>query len=133
MSSTTIFELRCRELLRECLRMDQTKRDIYSRHENLLDEFSKNSSRTSTEVEYVIYTLEDVLIHATTCFREVVKSLTKHVTPEFIELCKKKNLESLLRQRMRRVMHHWFRNNKTQIFTRTSYKDYLRIMKLIFG
>jgi hypothetical protein len=130
---STIIEIQCRELIRECLRMDLMKRDLYSRHELVLKEFSEISSPTSTEIEYVIYTLEDVLINATTCFREVVRSLKKHVTVEFIEMCKKKNLESLLRQRMKRVVSHWFRNNKTQIFTRTSYKDYLSIMKLIFG
>lgn len=131
-------EIQCHELLRECLRMDhqmihQTKRDLYTRHEIVLKEFLEISSPTSTEVEYIIYTLEDVLVYATTCFREVMKSFKKHVTPEFIELCKKKNLQSLLKQRMKRVMNHWFRNNKSQIFTRTSYKEYLEVMKLIFG
>ena len=130
---SSIIEIQCRELIRECLRMDLMKRDLYSRHELVLKEFSEISSPTSTEIEYVIYTLEDVLINATTCFREVMKSLTKHVTLEFIDLCKKKNLQPLLKQRLRRVINHWFRTNKTQIFTRTNYKDYLRVMKLIFG
>jgi hypothetical protein len=127
------LELHCRELLRECLRMDLMKRDLYARHESVLKDFLEILTPTSIEIEYVIYTLEDVLILATTCFREVMKSLKKHVTPEFIELCKKNNLLPLLKQRLRRVFTHWFRNNKTQIFTRTSYKEYLEMMKLIFG
>ncbi len=127
------LELSCRELLRECLRMDQMKREIYLRHEILLQEFFKSSSPTSVEIEYVIYTIEDVLINATTCFREVMKSLMKHMTPEFLDLCKKHDLLTLLRQRLRRVLTHWFRNNKSQLFTRTNYKDYLQMMKLIFG
>jgi hypothetical protein len=127
------LEISCRELLRECLRMDQMKRELYSRHEILFQDFMKHSLPSKTEMEYVIYMLEDVLINATTCFREVVKSLIKHVTPEFLDLCKKHDLLILLRQRLRRVMTHWFRNNKSQLFTRTNYKDYLRIMKLIYG
>ena len=127
------FELQCRELIRECLRMDQMKRELYSRHEQLFEEFSKISSPSKIEVEYVIYMIEDVLINATTCFREVVKSLIKNITTEFLDLCKKHDLLTLLRQRLRRVLTHWFRNNKSQLFTRTNYKEYLRIMKLIFG
>lgn len=127
------LELSCRELLRECLRMDQMKRELYSRHEKLFEEFVKNSSPTKIETEYMIYMIEDVLINATTCFREVVKSLIKHVTPEFLDLSTKHGLLILLRQRLRRVLTHWFRNSKSQLFTRTNYKDYLQIMKLIFG
>lgn len=127
------LELSCRELLRECLRMDQMKRELYSRHELLFEEFLKHSSPSKIEIEYVIYMLEDVLTLSTTCFREVVRSLIKHVTPEFLDLCKKHDLLMLLRQRLRRVISHWFRNNKSQLFTRTNYKDYLRVMKLIFG
>ncbi len=132
MSSNNI-ELSCRELLRECLRMDSAKRDIYARHEKVFEDFFQQIENTKEDVEYMVYTLEDVLLHATTCFREVMKSLTKHITPEFLELCKKYELSTLLKQRMKRVITHWFRVNKSQIFTRTNYKDYLRIMKLIFG
>lgn len=132
MSSNNI-ELSCRELLRECLRMDRAKRDIYARHEKVFEEFFQQIENTKEDVEYMVYTLEDVLLHATTCFREVMKSLTKHITPEFLELCKKYELSTLLKQRMKRVITHWFRVNKSQIFTRTNYKDYLRVMKLIFG